>query len=328
MHFLHYKTSRIITLKHIFLKYFGVLFLTLGHFLAIAAAQQEAQTSKHLQIVTTTNLIGNISEVLCAADCTVRSLMGPGVDPHLYRPSPNDMRLLIKADLVFAHGLHLEGKMLEALAGLRSSGKDVIEVTKTIDSSALILHQFGTSSRASIPDPHIWFDLSLWKKVVVEISDTLVNRDPEHSENYKKRSTTQLVELDALDSLAKEEILKIPSSQRILVTAHDAFSYFGKRYGIEVHGVQGVSTDSETSLAAINQLIDVLVTKKVPAVFVESSVPPKSIEALVEGCRSRGHTVKMGGELYSDALGPQGSGAESFVEMFRHNLKTISAALQ
>lgn len=328
MRLLQYKTPSISTVKFGLFKHHAVFFLALIFYSFLATAEHEAKVATPLQIVTTTNLIGNITEILCAQDCAVRSLMGPGVDPHLYRPSPNDMRLLIRADLIFAHGLHLEGKMLEALTGLRSTGKDVIEVTKTIDSNLLILHEFGTSSRAATPDPHIWFDLSLWKKVVIEITDSLIKRDPEHSENYKKRSSTQLIELDALDSLAKEEIQKVPESQRILVTAHDAFSYFGRRYGVEVHGVQGVSTDSETSLAAINQLIDILVTKKVPAVFVESSVPPKSIEALVEGCRSRGHTVKMGGELFSDALGPQGSGAESFVEMFRHNLKTISAALQ
>jgi manganese/zinc/iron transport system substrate-binding protein len=248
--------------------------------------------------------------------------MGPGVDPHLYKASPGDLRKLSNASLILYNGLHLEGKMADVLEKL-SARKPVVAVTKSLSAQTLR----STGSDSEIVDPHVWFDVSLWIEVAKTIRDALVTHNPQAAALYSQRFEDLSTKLKALHEWCKQELASIPPARRTMITAHDAFSYFGRAYGIEVLGIQGVSTDSEASLREINNLVQLLVQRKIPAVFVESTISPKAVEALLEGAASRGHRVMIGGELFSDALGEQGTPQGSYDGMVRHNVHTIKSAL-
>jgi manganese/zinc/iron transport system substrate-binding protein len=248
--------------------------------------------------------------------------MGEGIDPHLYKASPGDLRLLSNANIVLHNGLHLEGKMADALEKL-TARKPVVAVSSRIPPNLLRkMSEFQNSS-----DPHVWFDVSLWLMVAEHIRDVLIEHDPTHEANYRGRFQSLDSELRALHAWCTTEIGKIPPARRLLVTAHDAFGYFGRAYGLEVKGIQGLSTDSEASLQDIHHLVDLLVQRDIPAVFIESSVSPKTIEALIEGSVSRNHPLTIGGELFSDTLGAPDSPAGTYTGMVRHNVVTITSAL-
>jgi manganese/zinc/iron transport system substrate-binding protein len=274
-------------------------------------------------VVATTSIIGDITTRLAGDTLDVSALMGEGIDPHLYKASPGDMRRLSQASLILHNGLHLEGKMAEVLEKL-GERKPSIAVTSKIDRK--LLRQ--PPEFAGNYDPHVWFDIRLWILAAEEIAHALSTLAPAHASLYTTRLDILRGELKELHSWVQAQIGSIPKEQRVLVTAHDAFGYFGQAYGIEVLAIQGMSTDSEASLQDINHLVDTLVTRKIPAVFVESSVPQKTIQALVEGSRSRGHDVVVGGELYSDALGAANTPEGTYIGMMKHNVSTIVAALK
>jgi manganese/zinc/iron transport system substrate-binding protein len=273
-------------------------------------------------VVTTTSIIGNTTKVIGGEAVEVRSLMGEGVDPHLYKASPGDLRLLSSAALVLHNGLHLEGKMADALEKL-SARKPVVAVTSGIPREQLR----SSSDFPGSYDPHVWFDVALWSKVALHIRDTLIEHDRRNESGYRSRYQSFQEELEKLHIWCAAELQKIPSNRRLLITAHDAFGYLGRAYALEVRGIQGLSTDSEASLQDIRFLVDLIVQRQIPAVFVENSVSPKAVQALVEGSRSRGHSLTIGGELYSDTLGPIDSPAGDYIGMVRHNVTTITSAL-
>jgi manganese/zinc/iron transport system substrate-binding protein len=251
----------------------------------------------------------------------VTSLMGPGVDPHLYKASEGDISKLNNALLIFYNGLNLEGRMSDILVKLARK-KPTIAVSEKI-SEDLILDDYQGHA-----DPHIWFDVALLIKAVEVVRDVLIEADPSRRAAYERNAAEYRKRLEELHSWAKAELAQIPKEQRVLVTAHDAFSYFGNAYEIEVVGLQGISTDAEYGLADIQRLVTLLVERKIKAVFVESSVPKRSIEAVVQGSNARGHQVVIGGELYSDAMGEEGTPEGTYIGMFRHNVLTIAKALK
>jgi len=275
-----------------------------------------------IAVVATTGMIADAARVVGGDRATVTALMGPGVDPHLYKATPGDVRTLQSADLILYNGLHLEGRLADVLVRL-ATRQPTVRVTETIDESLLREPpEFDGHF-----DPHVWFDVSLWTTVVERTRDALIERDPPGTEVFTANAAAYLTQLRELHEYCRTEIAKVPAERRILVTAHDAFGYFGRAYGIEVTAIQGISTDSEAALKDINALVDTLVARHVPAVFIESSVPRKAIDALVEGCKARGHSVRIGGELFSDAMGQAGTTEDSYIGMVRHNVRTIVEAL-
>ena len=256
-----------------------------------------------IDVVCTTGMIGDAVQSITGDLANVQSLMGAGVDPHLYKATQGDLKKLSSANIIFYNGLHLEGKMGEILEKL-SRQKSVIAITDGIDESKLLL--FGEDTDAH--DPHVWFDVSLWMDAVSHISAKLQELDPKNAEQYKANTEVYLAQLNELHNWVSSEIAQIPEQQRVMITAHDAFQYFGNAYNIEVRGLQGISTVGEYGLQDIARLVNFLTERKIKAVFVESSVPKKSLEAVVEGCTKNGHEIAIGGTLFSDAMGTIGNG--------------------
>ncbi|WP_314587644.1 metal ABC transporter solute-binding protein, Zn/Mn family [Paenibacillus terrigena] len=291
-----------------------------------ACGSNEAKkgTEGKLNIVTTIGMIGDVTEQVGGDHVTVTSLMGPGVDPHLYKASQGDMKKLDGADIVFYNGLHLEGKMVDILEKM-SSHKKTVAVSKTIPESELLSDPVAGGNSH---DPHIWFNVQNWMKATEVIRDTLIEADSAHAEDYRKNAEAYLLQLKETDDYAREQIGTIPDDRRILVTAHDAFHYFGRAYNIQVMGLQGISTASEYGSKDVSDLRDYLVEHHIKAVFVESSVSTKAIEAVIEGAKKKGHTVEIGGELFSDAMGQPGTKEGTYIGMVRHNVDIIVKALK
>ena len=301
----------------------AITILMLSSLFSLGGCQEDTENTNKFSIVATTGMIADAARHIAGDSAIVKGLMGPGVDPHLYKPSQGDIEHLSKADLLLYNGLHLEGKMQEVLEKLGRQ-KAVKAVSAGIPPSELII----LNQPKGAPDPHIWFDVQLWMQAVENISLQMQAHDTAHAAYYKERTAAYLQQLDSLDQFVRTQISQIPPEQRILVTAHDAFSYFGRAYGIGVRGLQGISTLSEYGIQDIQKLVDFLVEKKIKAVFIESSVSPKALEAVVEGARQRGHPLRIGGSLYSDALGEAGSPEGTYAGMLRHNVETIRKALQ
>lgn len=288
----------------------------------LKAATAERERGGVVHVTATTGMIGDLAARIGGAWVEVATLMGSGVDPHLYKPTQGDLAKLSEADLILYNGLHLEGKMGDVLETM-SGKKPTVAVTDGIPRDQLR----QPAEFQGQYDPHVWFDVRLWMAAVETVRDALVRVAPEHAEAFDRNTSTYLEELKALDAYVKERIATIPREQRLLITAHDAFGYFGRAYDIEVMGLQGISTASEYGLQDLGRLIDIIVERKVKAVFVESSVSPKSIEALRQGVQAKGHDLRIGGTLYSDALGPEGSDEGSYVGMVKHNVDTMVEAL-
>jgi len=285
-----------------------------------------------IQVTATIAMIGDLARRIGADKVEVKVLLGPGTDPHLYKAREADYRQLDAAHVVLYNGLNLEGKMgnqLVALARTKAAAKRgaVVAVTEIIEKQDPKLLR-EPEEMAGHYDPHVWFDVSLWMKAAEAIRDTLIEADAANAETYRANATKLLKEMSELHEWCKNEIGSIPRDQRVLITAHDAFGYFGRAYDIEVHGIQGISTEDQASMAGMKSLIDLLVARKVKAVFVESSVPKKNIEALIEGCKAQGHSVTVGGELYSDAMGDSGTKDGTYIGMVQHNVETIVKALK
>jgi manganese/zinc/iron transport system substrate-binding protein len=274
-----------------------------------------------IRVVTTVGMIADAAERVGGDRVEVEALMGPGIDPHLYKASEGDVRRLERADAIFYGGLHLEAKMADVLERI-GERRLTRAVTDGIPRSRLI------SVGAGQYDPHVWFDVDLWKGAVREIRDTLAAGDPAHADGYRARAAAYLAELDALDAEVRRKSETVPPAARVIVTAHDAFGYFGRAYGFEVVGLQGISTASEAGAKDVQRLADLIATRRIPAIFVESSVSPRTIEAVEEAVRARGFDVEIGGSLFSDAMGSEGTPEGTYVGMVRHNADTITTALR
>lgn len=280
-------------------------------------------TDGKLQIIATTGMIADALEEIVGDQAEVVALMGPGVDPHLYKATQGDLKRLTDADAVFYNGLHLEGKMGEVLEKLARL-KPVVALADQLPKASLI----NSTDFASAYDPHVWFDVSLWSEVVGIAGEEMGRIDPEHAALYRTNANAYQEKLRQLHLWVAAEIQKVPQKQRVLITAHDAFEYFGQAYGIEVRGLQGISTVSEFGLRDVSELVDFIADRGIKAVFVESSVPEKSLKAVVEGVTQRGHTTTIGGTLYSDAMGAEGTEAGTYPGMVRANVRTIVEALR
>lgn len=287
---------------------------------AVPVHEQTYSGPGPLKVTCTTGMVADLVRNIAGERAEVTQLMGAGVDPHLYKSSPSDIAALSAADVVFYSGLHLEGKMTDVFEQL-SQTKPVVAVAGRIDETKL-LADGGTH------DPHVWFDVALWQAAAKEVLQTLAKFDPSEAANYETRAAAYQAKLTELDQYCREQLATIPADQRVMITAHDAFRYFGKAYGIEVRGIQGVSTESEAGVKQINSLVDFLVSRKIKAIFVETSVSEQNIRSLIEGCRAQRHEVKIGGELYSDALGEPGTPEGTYDGMVRHNVNTIVHALK
>ena len=274
-------------------------------------------------VVCTTGMVADLAQRIGGDRVRVMGLMGPGVDPHYYKASRGDLAKLERADLILYNGLLLEGKMQD-IFGKMARAKRIVAVADAIDKSDLL----QPAELEGHYDPHIWFDVALWSKTVDSVVRALAEIDSEGAETYQHNGDAYREELAALDAWVTEQVEQIPSGQRVLITAHDAFGYFGRAYGIEVTGLQGISTVAEYGVNDVTGLVDFISERKIRAIFVESSVPERSIEAVRQGCLERGHTVSIGGTLYSDAMGGQGSGADTYVGMVKSNVETVVGALR
>lgn len=275
-----------------------------------------------INVVCTTGMVADVVRNVGGDLVRVEQLMREGVDPHLYKPSPADVAKMNNADVIFYSGLHLEGKMADALERLAQK-KPAYGVAEYLDTKSILTDEHNH------PDPHVWFDVSLWSEVAGVVTEKLSKYDPPNAGSYKKRGDAYRLELAQLHDDAKKQLATIePKEKRVLVTSHDAFRYFGRAYDIEVKGIQGISTDAEASVREINQLVDFLVTRKAKAVFVETSVNQRNMESLRAGCKARGHEVALGGELFSDAMGASGTPEGTYIGMIRHNVETIVKALK
>ncbi|WP_080869165.1 metal ABC transporter solute-binding protein, Zn/Mn family [Aneurinibacillus migulanus] len=284
---------------------------------------EEGKNREKLTAVATVGMIADIVANIGKEHVEVTSLMGPGVDPHLYKATQGDIGKLDKADIIFYNGLNLEGKMGDIFVRMANQ-KPTIAVSEKIDPA--ILRE--PPEFQGHYDPHIWFNVKLWMQAAERVKEGLIEADAAHKEDYEQNAAAYLKKLEELDAYAKEQIASIPEASRVLVTAHDAFGYFGDAYGIKVMGLQGISTDAEYGLKDVQNLVNVLVNQRIKAVFIESSVSPKAIEAVVQGAREKGHEVKIGGELFSDAMGEAGTVEGTYIGMVRHNIDSIVAALK
>jgi manganese/zinc/iron transport system substrate-binding protein len=276
-----------------------------------------------LQVTTTIAMIGDLVGRIGGEHVEVETLIGEGVDPHLYKPTSHDVKSLIAADLVFYNGLKLEGKMGDVLARVGEKGKPVKAVTEAILDQKDYLIEDGDDHY----DPHVWMDVQGWMRGVNVITQTLSEVLPEAAGDFQKNAEALTEELTRLDQYARESLASISADQRVLVTAHDAFGYMAKAYGLEVKGIQGISTESEAGVRDLSELVDLLIEREIPAVFVESSVSDKNVRALVEGAAAGGHEVRIGGELFSDAMGEAGTYEGTYVGMIDHNVTIITRAL-
>jgi manganese/zinc/iron transport system substrate-binding protein len=279
--------------------------------------------SDKIHVTTTIAQIQDVVNNIGGDHVETESLMGPGIDPHLYQASQGDISKLTKADIIFYSGLHLEGKMGEVFEKV-SKDRPTIAVAEKISEDELLADPNGANAH----DPHVWFSVPLWIQTVDTIEEELGKLKPEFKEEFAENAKKYKAELEELDQYARDQFKTIPEGSRVLVTAHDAFGYFGHEYGFEVMGLQGISTDSEYGLKDVQNLVDILVDKQIKAVFVESSISEKSINAVVEGANEQNHQVSIGGELYSDAMGEAGTKEGTYIGMFKHNIDTIVSSLK
>lgn len=306
------------------MKYIGMITIAFG-LLAIWACSRdggerhEDYGSRQINIVATTGMIADIAGQVGGERVKVTGLMGPGVDPHLYKASAGDVALLSNADLILYNGLHLEGKMTEVFEQMKRRGIRTVAVTDGIDRGKLLTPPEFEGNY----DPHVWFDVTMWMNAVEKINEVLAGMDSGNADYYASNTESYLKHLSDLNEYVKAKSATLPKDKRVLITAHDAFNYFGRGYGFEVRGLQGISTDSEAGTADVQALASFIVERQIPAIYIESSVPPRYIEAVQAAARARGFNVRVGGELFSDAMGNPGTPEGNYIGMVRHNINTI-----
>ncbi|MFE4140736.1 metal ABC transporter solute-binding protein, Zn/Mn family [Peribacillus sp. YIM B13472] len=305
-----------------FLKSIGSLLVALLILTGCGNATVESDKGNgKLNVVTTTGMIGDLVENIGGKHVEVTSLMGPGVDPHLYKATQGDVKTLDSADMIFYNGVHLEGKMTDIFE-MMSKDKPTIAVTEDFKENQL------RKVSATEHDPHVWFDVKLWIVAAKAVKKELIANDPDHEAEFRENYEEYVLQLEELDKYVQDEINKIPKDQRVLVTAHDAFGYYGQSYGLDVRGLQGINTLSEYGSKDVTDMRNYLVENKIKAIFIESSVPRKAIEAVIQGAGKQGHKVEIGGELFSDAMGEKGTEEGTYIGMVRHNTDIIVRALK
>ncbi len=292
--------------------------------LLLACKKDTTKSNEVLQVVTTTSMITDLVKNIGGDVIEVQGLMGSGIDPHLYKASEGDVTKLINADVIFYNGLHLEGKLVEVFEKMKHQNIKTVAVGESLDKSTLI----GSDYFASNYDPHIWFDIQNWKIITSFITNKLVEINPKNKTTFKANEKKYLDRLSELEKKLDSKISTLPKEKRILVTAHDAFSYFGKAYEFNVVGLQGLSTATEAGVQDVQKLANFIIEKEIKAIFVESSVPKRTIEALQAAVKSKDHSVEIGGTLYSDALGTPGTSEGTYIGMFEYNVNTITNALR
>lgn len=290
--------------------------------MAMAVLAVPSFAADRLNVVATTGMIADAARQVGGDLVEVRGLMGPGVDPHAYRQTRSDIVAMTRADLVLWHGLYLEAQMEDFFADL-SRKRNVVEVAAGLDTSVLRGHDDYDDKF----DPHVWMDPDLWKLVVTEVQGALTASQPENAGVFATNAEAHLADLARLSEYASTSLATVPEQSRVLLSAHDAFGYFGEAYGFDVLGIQGISTESEAGLNRISELVDLLVSRDIGAVFVETSVSDRSMRAVIEGAAAQGHTVKIGGELFSDAMGEEGTYEGTYLGMIDHNVTVIAGAL-
>ncbi len=290
----------------------------------INCQRQQISSLDKLQVVTTTTMLTDLVKNIGGDAIYVEGLMGSGVDPHLYKASEGDVNKLFNADVVFYNGLHLEGKTEDIFEKMKLQNKLTIPVSDTIKKTGLISSAYFASNY----DPHIWFNINYWMQISQYIVTQLKVKDPKNASVYEENGKIYLAKLNNLKKGIDSKINELSKEQRVLVTAHDAFNYFGEAFGFKVVGLQGLSTATEAGVQDVQKLTDFIIDNKVKAIFVESSVPKRTIEALQKAVESKGHQVKIGGTLYSDALGDKGTVEGTYIGMYRYNTKTIVDALK
>lgn len=289
----------------------------------ISSCQSTASENDRLNVVVTTNIFSDLVANIGGDSIQLQALMGSGVDPHLYKASEGDVSKLVNADIVFYGGLHLEGKMVDIFEKMKSN-KITVALGETLDKSELIESEnFGGNY-----DPHIWFNVGLFKELSNQVTKVLSEADEKNADYYRVNNENYQKELDELDIYIRKKLEELPENQRVLITAHDAFSYLGEEYGIEVMGLQGISTTSEAGVRDVQRLRNFIIEHQIKAIFIENSVPRRNIEALQEAVKKEGHEVKIGGELFSDSLGNPGTDEGTYIGMFKHNINTIVEALK
>jgi len=287
-----------------------------------AAGDPRPDRAKPL-VVCTTGIVGDLVRTVAGEHAEVVVLIAPGTDPHLWNPTRSDVLRILEADAVFMNGLLLEGRAGDAFARVETSGRPVVRLAESIDQKDLLTD----TANSSHFDPHVWMDPTLWARTAPAVATALAKTSPGHAKDFDAGAARVAAEAQALDREIRIELSSIPVGQRTLVTAHDAFGYFGRRYDLEVRGVQGISTESEPSLAAIEALVAEISEKSIPAIFAETTVSDRSVRAIVDGCAARGHEVRVGESLYSDSLGPAASEGATWGGMLRHNARAIAAGL-
>lgn len=277
-----------------------------------------------LSVVATTGMIGDLARAVGGEHVRVQTLLGEGTDPHLHTPTRADVVALNSAELIFYNGLQLEARMGNVLARMERRGRPVVAVAERV-------HELGRYTLLLEDedeyDPHLWMDVQAWKLVLEVITDSLIALRPGQAEDFRANAVAFAARMDSLDAYAREVLGSIPEGQRVLVTAHDAFGYLGRAYGLEVRGIQGISTDSEAGVRDIENLVNFLVERQIPAIFIETSVSDRNVRAVIEGARAKGHRVVIGGELFSDAMGAAGTREGTYLGMIEHNVSTIARAL-
>ncbi|MFT4985185.1 MAG: manganese/zinc/iron transport system substrate-binding protein [Flavobacteriales bacterium] len=300
-----------------------LVFFTAGLIFFSACNSKKQPESDKLKVVCTTTMITDLVKTIGGDEIIVQGLMGAGVDPHLFKASAGDVNKLVLADLILYNGLHLEGKLVEVFEKMGAK-KNTIALADCISVEDLIHSDLFASNH----DPHIWFSINNWKLISTFVSEILQKNDSDNASKYEERYMDYMTQLEILDASSKEMIKSLPKEKRVLVTAHDAFGYFGKDFGFEVVGLQGLSTVTEAGVKDVQELAKLIIEKDVKAIFVESSVPQRTIESLQAAVQSKGHEVVIGGTLYSDALGDYGTVEGTYIGMFEHNLKTIVNSLK
>ena len=281
-------------------------------------------SDRKMRVVVTTNIIGDLVRQVAGDHVALTTLMGPGIDPHLYRASEGDVQTMVQADLVLYNGLHLEGKMTDVFAQMNQRSVPTTALAEAAVPDSLLI---PSAEYASSYDPHVWFDVALWGRVARHVGDVLAARDTAHAATYRQNAAAYAQRLDSLDQYVTAQARRVPDERRVLITSHDAFRYLGRAYDIEVRGLQGISTASEAGTRDVQNLADFVAERRIPALFVESSVSPRGIQAVQEAVRARGFDVTVGGTLYGDALGNRGSPTGTYVGALRHNIDAIVEGL-
>ncbi|PZX44435.1 manganese/zinc/iron transport system substrate-binding protein [Nonlabens dokdonensis] len=292
--------------------------------LSIVSCTDKNEENDMLEVVTTTTMITDLVENIGGDLIQVNGLMGSGIDPHLYKASQGDFRKLDNADVIFYNGLHLEGKLVEIFEKMNEQNKTAIAISNGLYEKTLI----GSEYFASNYDPHIWFDLEYWNQITNYVTERLSELDPENKAAFEANRDAYLEKLKALKTELSIKVEELPKEKRILVTAHDAFNYFGRTFDFEVVGLQGLSTATEAGVKDVQRITQFIIENDIKAVFIESSVPRRTVEALQAAVKDQNHEVNIGGELYSDALGSAGTEEGTYIGMYKHNVNTIVNALK